>query len=502
MARKPMYEELEQKVKELEVELKRAEEDLEESEKRFQSFHDTFPLPYQALDENGCFLDMNPSWVEELGYSREEVLGQWFGDFLVPEYRDHFKQFFPRFKAAGEIYGVEFEMLRKDGSTLFISFNGKIAYDKEGRFKQTHRVFQNITARKRVEETLEEKRFKLKEYFENLPLLAYNITLDGKINDINNVVLKRLGYDSKDELIGKSLISTAYAPSSQEKAKRLLEKWERKKILKNEELQIITKQGEIIDVLLNVDTIYDSNGKPLYSLSTQLDITERKKSEEELVRSREELRNLADHLQSVREQERTTIAREIHDDLGQTLTGLKMDLSWLARKVPRDREELLEKIRAMSGLVSTTHKTVQRITTELRPGLLDDLGLAAAMEWQTEEFQSRTGISCKLTIDPEDIVIDEKRSTALFRIFQESLTNISRHAGATRVTVSLKEKDGQIALRVRDNGKGITKEQISSNKSFGIMGIRERVHQFQGKVRISGSPGKGTTVVVEMPIKD
>jgi len=145
---------------------------------------------------------------------------------------------------------------------------------------------------------------------------------------------------------------------------------------------------------------------------------------------------------------------------------------------------------------------VQRISTELRPGLLDDLGLVAAIEWQTEEFQSRTGITCKLTIDPEDIVIDEKRSTTLFRILQESLTNISRHAGATRVTVSLKEKDGQIALRVRDNGKGITKEQLSSNRSFGIIGIRERVHHLRGKVRISGSPGKGTTAMVRMPIKD
>ena len=133
---------------------------------------------------------------------------------------------------------------------------------------------------------------------------------------------------------------------------------------------------------------------------------------------------------------------------------------------------------------------------------MDDLGLTAAMEWQTGEFQSRTGITCQLTIDPEDIVIDENRSTALFRILQESLTNVSRHAGATRVTVNLKEKKGQITLRVRDNGKGITKEQLSGNTSFGIMGIRERVHQFQGKMRISGGPGKGTTVVVEMPKKD
>jgi signal transduction histidine kinase len=238
-----------------------------------------------------------------------------------------------------------------------------------------------------------------------------------------------------------------------------------------------------------------------YVQSMWRDITERKKAEEQLRRSEEQLRNLADHLQSVREEERTTIAREVHDDLGQTLTALKMDISWLGKKLPKDQETLLEKTKAMRKLTDMTIKTVKRISTELRPGLLDDLGLVAAIEWQAEEFQNRTGIRCELAVDPEEIILDRDRSTAIFRIFQETLTNVARHAKATRVTASLKEKDDKLELRVRDNGSGITKEQISDSKSFGLMGIRERVHPWGGEMKISGRPGKGTTVVVSIPIE-
>jgi PAS domain S-box-containing protein len=230
------------------------------------------------------------------------------------------------------------------------------------------------------------------------------------------------------------------------------------------------------------------------------DITERKRAEQELMRSQEQLRNLADHLQSVREEERTNIAREIHDELGQSLTGLKMDLSWLAKKIPKDQVHILEKIGAMSKLSSSTLKTVQRMSAELRPGLLDDLGLVAAIEWQAEEFQGRTDIQCTLTVDPDDIALDDKRSTALFRIFQETLTNVARHAKATRVNVGLKEKGGTVELRVRDNGTGITEEQISDPRSFGILGIRERVHPWGGEVKVSGRKGKGTTVTVIIPL--
>ena len=225
------------------------------------------------------------------------------------------------------------------------------------------------------------------------------------------------------------------------------------------------------------------------------------KETKELKKSRENLRNLSSYLQSVREQERTLIAGEILDDLGQSLTALKIDISWLAKKLPKDQKPLLEKLEAMSKLTGATLKTVQRISTELRPSLLDHLGLAAAIEWQVEEFQNRSGIKYKLTIDPEDITLDEKLSTAIFRIFQETLTNVARHAQATRVTVSLKETEDTLELRLRDNGKGITKEQISDPKSFGLMGIRERVHPWGGQVTISGKPGKGTAVEIRIPIE-
>jgi signal transduction histidine kinase len=225
-------------------------------------------------------------------------------------------------------------------------------------------------------------------------------------------------------------------------------------------------------------------------------------AEEELKGSQEKLRNLADYLQSVREQERTSIAREIHDELAQALTALKMDIFWLGKKLPKDQQTLLDKTKAMIKLTDMTIKTVKKISTELRPGLLDDLGLVAAIEWQAEEFKNRTGITCRIDVDPEDIMVEEKRSTILFRIFQETLTNIARHAKATRVTASLKEKDDKLELRVRDNGKGITKEQISNPKSFGLMGIRERAKSWRGEVKISGSPDKGTTVVVRIPGKN
>jgi len=184
------------------------------------------------------------------------------------------------------------------------------------------------------------------------------------------------------------------------------------------------------------------------------------------------------------------------------LTALKMDISWLSKKLPKDQKTLLEKTRAMTKLTDTTIKTVKKISTELRPGLLDDLGLVAAIEWQAEEFKNRTGITCRLDVDAEDIMVEEKRSTTLFRIFQEALTNVARHAHVTAVTVSLKEKDSILELRVRDNGRGITKEQISDPQSFGLMGIRERAKSWGGEVKISGIEGKGTTVVVRISMEN
>jgi PAS domain S-box-containing protein len=244
-----------------------------------------------------------------------------------------------------------------------------------------------------------------------------------------------------------------------------------------------------------------SDGLLKLILGISQDVTERKMVEEELKNSREQLRILLAHLQSVREDERTRISREIHDELGQSLTALKIDLSWLLKRLNKEQKPLVEKADLMSKLIDMNIQTVKRISAELRPGLLDDLGLPAAFEWQAEDFQKRTGIYCEVSIRPEDIALDRNLSTAIFRIFQETLTNVVRHAEARNVSVILRQKREEVLLEVKDDGNGITEKQISSPKSIGLIGMRERVHFFGGSVKISGKKDKGTVVTVTIPIR-
>jgi len=226
-----------------------------------------------------------------------------------------------------------------------------------------------------------------------------------------------------------------------------------------------------------------------------------RRAEEQLRQSHEQLRALSVYLQSVREEERTRIAREVHDELGQALTSCKLDLSWLASKLPKDLKPLVEKTRALTSHIDSTIQTVRLISSELRPGVLDHLGLVAALEWQANEFQNRTGIKCELHSNIQEPLPDQNLSTTFFRIFQETLTNVIRHAGATRVTVDLKEADGRITLAVRDNGRGITRSEISNGKSMGLLGMRERTALLGGIFKIGRvALGKGTRVSVSIPL--
>lgn len=229
-------------------------------------------------------------------------------------------------------------------------------------------------------------------------------------------------------------------------------------------------------------------------------IAAQEQAEEEIRSSREELRNLTAYLQSVREEERTRISREIHDELGQALTALKLDLSWLCKRLRKDQALLIEKTGLMTSLIEMIIQTVQRISQELRPGMLDDLGLLEAMDWETKEFQNRTGIACVFAHDPADFNVDRERSTTVFRIFQETLTNVARHAQASEVKVNLEEKGGTLTLVVQDNGMGITEKEISEPRSLGLIGIRERARLCDGEVKICGSSHEGTTVKLIIPL--
>jgi signal transduction histidine kinase len=227
---------------------------------------------------------------------------------------------------------------------------------------------------------------------------------------------------------------------------------------------------------------------------------EREQVEIALKESQEQLRNLSAHLEAAREGERKRIARDIHDDLGQALTTLKLDLSLLREDLQGHPPNFVQRLNGMSHLVDATIRSVKRLITELRPRLLDDLGLSAAIEWQAEEFQKHTGVPIELSIYPEEIIMDPDRSTALFRIFQETLANVSRHAEASAVWANLTEIDGVVELEVRDDGKGISGQQINDSRSFGLIGIRERAYSWGGEVDISGSPANGTRVRVRFTL--
>jgi signal transduction histidine kinase len=262
----------------------------------------------------------------------------------------------------------------------------------------------------------------------------------------------------------------------------------------------VHKDGRIVILETNGIPIFDAAGTLLGYRGADKDITERKRAEKELANSREQLRALSRYLQAAREEERTFIAREIHDELGQELTALKMDLAWLVKQLPQDQSLLVQKTAAMSEMVDDTIQTVRRVASQLRPGMLDDLGLVAALEWQAGEFQSRTGIICKLDLPENLTTLGKDQATAMFRIFQETLTNITRHAHATKVMVSLKELPEGIDLVVRDNGVGITEDQLNDPRSLGLTGMRERVQAFGGTLHFKILNGKGTSVRLRMPL--
>jgi PAS domain S-box-containing protein len=251
--------------------------------------------------------------------------------------------------------------------------------------------------------------------------------------------------------------------------------------------------------------IRDDDGRPLGLAVVARDDTERRRHDEELAEAQHRLRSLAAHVDAAAEREKTRLAREIHDVLGQELTGLKMDVAWIGRRLAgasgeEGRPALRERLAAMSAQIDGCIQTIRRVATGLRPSLLDDLGLAAAIEWQTREFASRSGLAVELSLPDGDLSVERERAAALFRILQELLTNVARHAAARQVRVCLGERERCVVLEVADDGRGISEAEGTRSGSLGLLGIRERAAQFGGALELSGGPGRGTVAVVRVPV--
>jgi PAS domain S-box-containing protein len=306
------------------------------------------------------------------------------------------------------------------------------------------------------------------------------------------------GY-SREEVIGKT--PALLEPSDTHAQAADGRVWEADKpgqILRSIRLR---KDGNRWHAAITVGQIRDAAGTVTHYVYAYRDITEAMEAQARLSASEEQLRAFAAHVQTAREDERAIVAREIHDELGQALTGLRFDLVRLAGKLDLDPERTAGRVRDMLKLVDGAISSVRRISTELRPGLLDDLGLGAAIDWYAQEFQSRTGIGCDLRLEAEGLGLDPHLCTALFRIAQEALTNVARHAEATRVLISLRERTDRLELEVRDDGRGITEEQTADRRALGLLGMRERAALFGGTVSVLGDQGRGTTVHVEVPLR-
>ncbi|RKY57174.1 MAG: hypothetical protein DRP96_10415 [Candidatus Neomarinimicrobiota bacterium] len=353
---------------------------------------------------------------------------------------------------------------------------------------------------KNTERELSKNEKKFRDLVELLPQTVYEMDLNGNFKFTNKYGIQSFGYTQEDLNKGVDFLQL-FIPSERKRVRENIIRIFNNEEINGNEYTCLRKDGSTFQALFYSNPIIQNN-KAVGLRGVVIDITERKKVERDLKESRDQLRSLASHLQSVREEERLIMAREIHDELGQALTALKMDLIWMQKRLNPEQKEQIGKVRSMTDLVDSTIQTVRRISTELRPGLIDDLGLQAAMEWYGGEFQNRTGIICTLDLDDTDHHLEQDRVIAVFRIFQEALTNVARHAHASAVHVSMRFTSELLTMEIKDNGIGITDEQIYSSKSLGLVGLRERVNPWGGKVIISGVHNIGTTVKVRLPVQD
>ena len=476
-----------------------------------------------STDKNFAIVSWNRRAEKLSGWSEDEMRGKNIVKIVKPVYREEgTESVVVKELLKNESWEGETSFQKRNGEQATVLVSAAIIKDYNGRLKGIVAIIRDISAQKQLEaqltkfnselgkqvedRTLEVKRVvdqllgsekKYKLLFEHNPLPMWMITMpDMNITDVNDAAVHHYGY-ARHEFLNLNLRDihpqsdvNAFLRYMKEQSSGYHNAGVWRQYKKNRNIIFV----EIYAYSMKLE------GRDI-RLVLSHDITQKIEAEKKLKQSLGQIRMLTGHLQEVREEERKNIARDIHDELGQQLTILKMDVAWIIKKMQNPDEILIAQLKGLLDTIDGTMKSVRRMCSELRPALLDDLGLIAAMEWQAREFEKNTGIIVELTLPAEALMLVPEIKTGLFRIFQESLTNIARHAQAREVKVNLQEEDKSLVLNIGDNGKGFDTSILNEKSTLGILGMEERSLMMGGKYVIESEPGKGTTVKVTVPVK-
>ena len=467
---------------------------LASSEKYFRSLIEKSCDAIVLLDSNGKVVYQSPSTENISGYSLEEIQAVQGIDLIHPEDREgDYSMFLQLVKSPGISISRSHRFKHKKGHYIWLEGTYTNLLDNEN-VKAIVYNYHDVSLRVATEQKVIMANRLSESIINSLPGIFYLYDQNGKFIRWNKNFETVSGYSAEEISIMHPLnfFKGKERDIVEERIKNVFS-------MGHAEVQagFCTKNNERIPYYFNGRKT-NFNGVD-YLIGMGIDITDRTKVENEMRERTEEIQKLTTHLQNIREEERTRIAREIHDELGQQLTGLKMDASWIGKRISKETDQLIhEKLSSMISLIDETVKTVRRISSELRPGILDDLGLIPALEWQCQEFEKRTGIKSKFYTDVSDFNPEGNLSTNIFRVYQEALTNVARHAQASLVETSLTRKDGYIILMVKDNGIGFDMEEAKNKNSLGLVGMRERALLFQGELNIESEKRGGTTIILKV----
>ncbi|MDJ0856492.1 MAG: PAS domain S-box protein [Desulfobacterales bacterium] len=482
---------------------KEIQQALGESERRHRSLYNHTPAMLHSIDSEGFLLSVSDFWLQVMGYRRDEIIGRQLTDFFTESSRVFAERsVIPNFFRTGSCQDVPYQFRKANGEVIDVLLSAVAERDGEGRPVRSLAVSIDVTERNRAERALQLAQEELGRYTRGLEkqvqertreitsILRYTPDVvsikdrDGHYTLINTCFEDILGR-SNDEVRGLTdadLFPESVARQFRENDLKVLR--ERRSFQFDE--QMPHRDGTIHFYLSVKFPFYGEDGEASGVCEISTDITEVKKAQDQL-------RRLSASIMASQEKERAAIARELHDELGQVLTALRMGAVWIARRLQEVDQAAADRARDMCRLIDKNIEDVRGMAIRLRPGVLDDLGLVDALEWFTADFEKRTAITCVFEHNPIP-PLDEGIATAAYRIAQEALTNVARHARATRAEVELVIRDRQLLLSVKDDGKGFEAESLSESEGLGVAGMKERANLVAGKLDVRSTPGEGTRI--------